>query len=66
MLPQAGDRARLAAQFENVHAGIGAIHDIDVAAVVGLDIVALDRGLATVLPSTLMQRLLVASVIGGM
>ena len=40
---------RLAAQFEDVHAGVGAIDDVDVAAGVGLDVVGLDRGLAAVL-----------------
>src|SRR5262245_34578678 len=43
------DRARLAAQFQDVHAGIGAVDHVDVAAVVGLDVVALDRDLAAVL-----------------
>ena len=49
VLLQPGDRARLAGHFQNVHAGIGAIDHIDVAAVVGLQIVALDRDLAAVL-----------------
>src|SRR6516225_2509958 len=48
-LPQSCDRARLAGQLQNVHAGIGPVHHVDVAAVVGLDIVALDRGLAALL-----------------
>src|SRR5271168_3457012 len=46
---QSHDLARVAGQFQNVHAGIGAIDDIDIAALVGLDIVGLDRDLAAVL-----------------
>jgi hypothetical protein len=41
--------ARVAGQLEDVQAGVGAIADIDVAAIVGLDVVALDRDLAAVL-----------------
>ena len=32
------DRTGLAGQFENVHAGIGAVDDIDIAAIVGLHV----------------------------
>src|SRR5262245_1352731 len=46
---QTRDRARLAGQFQNVQAGVGTIREIDVAAVVGLGIVALDRGVAATL-----------------
>src|SRR5262245_19990816 len=46
---QAGDAAGFAGQFEDVHAGVGAIDHVDVAAVVGLQVVALDRDLAAVL-----------------
>src|SRR5262249_33583488 len=42
------DPARRAGQLQNMHAGIGTIDHIDVAAVVGLRVVALDRGLAAV------------------
>jgi len=61
-----GDRPRFAGQFEDVHPGIGPIDDVDVAAIVGLDIVGLDRDLAASSPFTLMQRLSVAAVIDGM
>ena len=49
--PQLGrsDRARFASQFEDVHAGIGAIDDVDVATIVGLDVVGLDGDLTAVL-----------------
>ena len=46
---QTGDGARRPGQFENMQAGIGAIDDVDIAALVGLDIVGLDRDLAAVL-----------------
>src|SRR6476620_475990 len=46
---QAGAGACRARQFQNVQAGIGAIDDIDVAALVGFDIVGLDRDLASLL-----------------
>src|SRR4029453_12553858 len=36
-------------QFEDVQAGVGAVDDVDVAALVGLDIVGLDRELAALL-----------------
>src|SRR5262245_58373590 len=48
-LLQSRDPPRLAGELEDVQPGIGAVDDIDEAALVGLDIVALDRGLATVL-----------------
>src|SRR5262249_20755058 len=47
-LLQPRDRARLTGQLQNMHAGIGAIDHVDVAAVVGFHVVALDRGLAAV------------------
>src|SRR5262249_16592251 len=47
-LLQPRDRAPLAGQLQNMHAGIGAVDQIDVAAVVGFHVVALDRGLAAV------------------
>src|SRR3989442_3377538 len=37
------------AEFQNVHAGIGAIDDVNVAAIVDLNIVRLDRDLAALL-----------------
>jgi hypothetical protein len=43
---QPGNGTRLAGQFQNMQAGIGAVDSIDVAAVVGLDIVGLDRDFA--------------------
>ena len=43
------NRPRLAGQLENVQAGVGAVRDIDVAAVVGLGVVALDRRVAAAL-----------------
>src|SRR4029453_17673566 len=42
-LPYPRDRARLAGDLQNVQPGIGAVGHVDIAAVVGLDIVALDR-----------------------
>ena len=63
---QARDRARLAGQLQDVQAGISAVDDVDVAALVGLDIVGLDRRLAALLAVDLTQRLSVASVIAGM
>ena len=63
---QSGDGAGLAREFENMHSGVGAIDDVDQAAIVGLDIVGLDRDLAAVGAVDLTQRLSVASVIGGM
>src|SRR5215510_9588587 len=36
-------------QFQDMHAGIGAVDDVDVAAVIGFHIVALDRDLAAIL-----------------
>src|ERR1043166_7911379 len=45
---QSCDCACRTGQFENVQARIGAVHDVDVAAVVGLDVVGLDRDLAAV------------------
>ena len=44
------NRAGIASQFENVHAGIGAVDDIDIAAIVGLHVIGLDCDLAAVLP----------------
>src|ERR1700692_1875525 len=46
---QACDRARLAVQLQDVQAGIDAIREINIAAVVGLRIVALDHGVAATL-----------------
>ena len=46
---QACDRACLAGELQDVQPAIGAIDDIDVAALVGLDIVGLDRNLAALL-----------------
>src|ERR1700736_5252816 len=43
---QPGRGARLAGELENMHPGVGAVDDIDVAAIVGLEIVGLDRDLA--------------------
>src|SRR4051812_23871635 len=48
-LGEARDLARLAGELEYVHTGIGAVDDIDVAAIVDLDIVRLDRDLAALL-----------------
>src|SRR5215467_11177706 len=48
-LLQTRDRAGLAGEFENVEPRIGAIDHVDIAAIVGLHIVALDRDLAAVL-----------------
>src|SRR6266567_1337278 len=49
-LPRSGDRPGAARELQDVQPGVGAIDQIDEAALVGLDVVALDRGLATVLP----------------
>src|SRR3984893_1240776 len=46
---QAGDGARRPRELKNMQAGGGAIDDIDIAALVGFDIVGLDRHLAAVL-----------------
>src|SRR5947209_6766484 len=46
---QSRDLSRLAGQLQNVQPSVGAIDHIDVAAIVGLHIVALDRDLAAVL-----------------
>src|SRR5206468_9011732 len=43
---QSGDLARLARQLEDVQTGVGAVDDVDVAALVGFDVVRLDRGFA--------------------
>src|SRR5712691_6106775 len=48
-LRQSGDRPRLARELEDVQPGVGAVDHVDEAAFVGLDVVALDRGLAAVL-----------------
>src|SRR6266852_3843470 len=48
-LLQSRDRARVAGDLEDMHPGIGAVDDVDVAAVVGLHVVALDRDLAAIL-----------------
>src|SRR4029077_9415745 len=45
---QAGDGARIVGEFQDMQAGIGAIDDVDITAIVGLDIVGLDRDLAAV------------------
>ena len=37
---------RLPAELDNMHAGIGAVDDVDVASVVDLDVVGLNRDLA--------------------
>src|SRR5690242_18065389 len=44
-----GDLARGTGQLENMHAVVGAIDDVDEAAIVDLDIVGLDRDLAALL-----------------
>src|SRR2546430_12360447 len=49
-LPRSGDRPGAARELQDVQPGVGAIDQIDEAALVGLDVVALDRGLALVLP----------------
>jgi hypothetical protein len=46
---QARDASCLAGELQDVHAGIGAINDIDVAAIVGFHIVALDGDLTAIL-----------------
>src|SRR6476620_636185 len=46
---QPRDRTRRAGQLEDVHSGVGAVDDVDIAAVVGLDVVGLDRDLALLL-----------------
>src|ERR1700735_2317679 len=46
---QIDDLARITGQFENVHARIGAVDDVDVTALVGLEIVGLDRDFAAIL-----------------
>src|SRR5262245_20942029 len=43
------DLPRLAGQLEDVEAGVGAVDGVDVAALVDLDVVGLDRGLAALL-----------------
>ena len=51
-------RASITSQLQNVHAGIGPVDDIDVAAVVGFDVVALDRRGAALLAVDLEAALL--------
>src|SRR5436305_2873176 len=41
--------ARFAGQLQDVHAGIRAVDDVNVTAVVGFDIVGLDRGFTAIL-----------------
>src|SRR5438552_12641729 len=48
-LRRSGDRPGAARELQDVQPGVGAIDQIDEAALVGLDVVALDRGLALVL-----------------
>src|SRR5579872_4562215 len=48
-LRQPRDLASFSRQFQNVQAGIGAVDDVDIAALVSLDIVGLDRDLAAIL-----------------
>jgi len=43
---QPGDLTRLAGQLEDVETGVCAVDDVDVPALVGFDVVRLDRGLA--------------------
>src|ERR1700694_4229409 len=43
---QSGRSARGAGQFQNMQAGIGAIDDVDISALIGFDIIGLDRDLA--------------------
>jgi len=43
------NRAGVAGQFENVHASIGAVDDVDIAAIIGLHVIGLDYDLAAVL-----------------
>src|SRR6266487_3192893 len=52
-LRQARDRPRRAGELQDVQPGVGAVDHIDEAALVGLDVVALDRGLAAVLAADL-------------
>src|SRR3974390_3789192 len=47
---QPGGGPRLTGQLEGVTSRIGAIHNVDVAPIVGLDIVRLDCDLAEILP----------------
>jgi hypothetical protein len=60
------ERAGLAGQFENVHAGIGSVDDIDVAAIIGLHVIGLDCDLAAILPIQLDAALVRRRVIAGM
>src|ERR1700747_915750 len=46
---QAGHLPSLARELEDMHAGVGAVDDVDQAARVGLHVVGLDRDLAAVL-----------------
>src|SRR5437588_788125 len=48
-LLQSRNRSGVAGDLEDMHPGIGAIDHVDVAAVVGLHVVALDRDLAAIL-----------------
>ncbi len=45
-LLQRGDRARRPGELENVHAGVGAVDDVDIAAVVDFHILGLDYAVA--------------------
>src|SRR4051812_21423399 len=44
-----GYRARVAGDFQDVQPGVGAVDEIDIDAIVGLDVIALDRDLALLL-----------------
>src|SRR4051812_25568060 len=41
--------ARVAGELQDMQPGVGAVDDVDIAALVGLDIVGLDRGFAAIL-----------------
>jgi hypothetical protein len=60
------NRAGVAGQFENVHASIGAVDDVDIAAIIGLHVIGLDYDLAAVLTIHLDATLVGAAVIPGM
>src|ERR1700745_1413536 len=49
MSGQSGNSARRPGQFEDMQAGVGAVDDVDIAALVGLDIVVLVGDLAALL-----------------
>jgi siderophore synthetase component len=61
-----GDPREPALRLQDVHPGVGAVHDVHEAAVVDFDVVGLDRCLAASWPSTSMHRSSVFLVIFGM